>query len=466
VARPRTRTLVGSSPPVNEIGQLYQGGQTIDILSGRTAPWSSFRDEHEYVEELRWPNSVWTYDMMRSDSQLAGLWTAVMYGISQLRFVIDPNGADDNAVRMVSEDLNLPIKGEENQARRRMKRRFAHSKHLTSAFLALIYGHMYFEQVGEIVDGLWRLRKLAPRMPHDIGDIKVADDGGLVSVVQNFTNKQLQGLTYSNMSGPEIPVDRLTAFIFQQEGASWVGRSLLRDCYKNWLVKDRLVRIDAINHARAGGVPYASAAPGATASEIEELNVMMQQFKIGETSGAGLPAGAEVKIAKGTGSDVVASWRAHDEAMARRFLLMVTSLAQGGTSIGSYALGEVFQDFFTIGQKAIAQWYCDVMNEHVIEDWVDWNLGEDEELAPVLTWEGEDEALGVDALATLVKNKIVIVDEEIEDSIRYKYHLPKRTEPRPTLTVLPGGGDAGGQEPGAAPSPSASPAEPQDDGAA
>jgi hypothetical protein len=103
------------------------------------------------------------------------------------------------------------------------------------------------------------------------------------------------------------------------------------------------------------------------------------------------------------------------------------------------------------------------MNEHVIEDWVDWNYGEDEELAPVLTWEGEDEVLGVDALATLVEKKIVTVDEEIEDAIRYKYKLPKRTEPRPApivvATTTQDGGDADGQVPGAPsqPAPSAEP---------
>jgi hypothetical protein len=50
-------------------------------------------DEWEYVPELRWPQNVRLMDQMRTDSQLAGLITAVMWGICQLRFVIDPNGA-------------------------------------------------------------------------------------------------------------------------------------------------------------------------------------------------------------------------------------------------------------------------------------------------------------------------------------------------------------------------------------
>lgn len=449
MARPRTKTAIGAPAPVNEIGypDTLIGSTSYSPLTGRAVPWQSFVDEHEYVPELAWPNSVRTYSMMRTDSQLAGLYTAVAYGISQLKFVIDPNGARPELVNEVSEDLNLPILGEEDQPRRRLKKRFSHGKHIGQALLALIYGHMYFEQVGQIVNGQWRLRKLAPRMPQSITEIYVAEDGGLVSIKQGLST-----------DAPEIPVDRLSAFIFQQEGANWVGRSMLRDCYKNWLVKDRLIRIDAINHERAGGVPYAEAAPGMTPGEIDKLSVMMQQFKIGESSGGALPYGAELKVAKGTGSDVAGSIRMHDEAMARRFLLMVANLAQGGQHVGSYALSDNFMDFFAIGQRHIVQWYCDVMNEHVIEDWVDWNYGEDEELCPVLTWEGEDDALGVDALATLVREGVVIVDEELEDHIRYKYKLPKRTAPRPEPVAEPAmpadGGESGAPSAPASSAPS------------
>jgi len=461
-------TDAGSRPPTNELGAQVQVGGGLSVLSGKPAPWTTFIDTNEYVPEMQWPQSISTYNQMRTDSQLSGLYSAVMFGISQLRFLIDPNGARDEIVKGVSEDLNVPIRGKDGENRRRMKHRFAHGKHLQQALMAMMYGHMYFEQVGEIVDGLWRLRKLAPRMPETIAKITVAEDGGLVSITQNVGMNNLRGMTPFGL--PEIPVDRLSAFIFQQEGASWVGRSMFRDCYKNWLIKDRLLRVDAINHERAGGVPIGVGAVGMTPSEVEELNQMMQGFRVGEHSGGAVPAGADVKVIKGGGSGagtVVESIRMHDEAMARRFLLMVTSLAQGGTSIGSYALGQVFADFFSIGQKAIIKWYCDVMNEHVIEDWVDWNYGEQEELAPVLTWEGEDEVLGIDALATLVDSQVVVVDEEIEDAIRYKYNLPKRTAPRPAPVAAnpmqdpaaQDGGDAGGATTGA-PSRSASPAEP------
>jgi hypothetical protein len=54
-----------------------------------------------------------------------------------------------------------------------------------------------------------------------------------------------------------VPVDNLVPFIFQAEGMSWTGRSMMRDCYRDWLIKDRDLRVEAMNHERAGGVPYA-----------------------------------------------------------------------------------------------------------------------------------------------------------------------------------------------------------------
>lgn len=477
--RPRTRTNNGAAPPTTELGvpdtYMFGNAPAID-MAGNVRPWKHFIDEHEHVPGLRWPNSVNTYGRMRSDTQIAALFTAVWYGISHLRFTLDPNGAKPEMVRALSQDLNVPIKGDESSPRGRMKHRFSHRKHLLQALLSPLYGHMYFEQVGEIVDGMWRLRKLAPRMPQTISQINVAQDGGLVSIQQYPNSGNSMGIgTFGGLSSgtyldwPEIPVDRLTAYIFQQEGPNWVGRSMLRDCHVPWLIKDRLVRVDAVNHERAGGVPYAEGAPGMNPVELEELNEMMSRFRIGDSSGAALPYGAKLHIAKGTGSDVAKSIQMHDEALARRFLLMLVNLAQGGSNVGSYALGGVFEDFFVVGQLSIAEWYCDTTNEHVIEDWVDYNYGPDEELVPFLCWErSSEDSLGTEALSMLVQRGVITMDDETEGWVRYKWRVPKKVGKRPEITI--GGpkqpneqvglgqdpaGDPGAQSGTGAPSPSA-----------
>lgn len=393
-------------------------------------PWSIFVDEQEFVPELMWPRSVQTYERMRADTQMAALYQATTLGVQRFKYSLDPNGADSDMVAKLSADYNLPIKGEKVNQRMRSKRRFSFKRHIRLALLAGAYGHYYFEQVGAIGDGvngrqndgLWHLQKLAERPPRTIQDFRVASDGGLVSIIQNVHNGSAQWAFL-----PEIPVDRLVGYVWEQEGANWAGRSWFRECYKNWLIKDRLMRIDAINHERAGGVPYIEAHPGATYSEIKELNDMARGFRVGDTSGGAVPAGAKLQIARGTNSSVVDSIRYHDEAMARKFMLMIMQLGQ--TKVGSRALSTSFLDFWSHGLASIADWFCDTFNEHVIEDDVDWNWGEDVERVPLLVYEYEPELVTTD-LAMAVDSGVIIMDDELEDFVRKELGLTDRGTPR------------------------------------
>jgi hypothetical protein len=237
--------------------------------------------------------------------------------------------------------------------------------------------------------------------------------------VQNVQTRR-GPLLWGNL--PEIPVDNLVAYVWDQEGANWAGRSWFRECYKNWVIKDRLIRIDAINHERAGGVPYIEAHPGATYDEINQLNTMAQSFRIGDTAGGAVPAGAKFNIARGTNSSVVDSIRYHDEAMARRFMLMVMQLGQ--TETGSRALGSTFVEFWATGLAAIADWIVDTFNEHVIEDDIDWNWGEEVDQVPILHYE-YDPLFVVQDVATAVEKKLIVVDEELEAYVRKEMGLPE-----------------------------------------
>lgn len=453
---PRAKTTVvstGAKAPTNELGAILGG----NFSASGMAPWSSFVDEQEYVPDLVWPRSVGVYERMRWDTQIAALYNATVQALLKFEWQLDPNGSDDEIVQKLSKDYNLPILGEGENRRMRSKRRFSFRHHLRKAFYAGIYGHYYFEQVGYIGDdrnppndGKWHLRKLAERPPRTIQDFRIADDGGLVSIIQNIAKG---GVAWSTL--PEIPVDRLVGYVWDQEGSSWVGRSWFRPCYKNWVIKDRLLRIDAINHERAGGVPYIEGHPGATDHEIAKLNEMAAQFRIGDTSGGAVPNGAKLVIAKGTNSSVVDSIRYHDEAMARAFMLMVMQLGQ--TRTGSRALGTTFVDFWGGGLEAIANWFCDSFNEFVIEDDVDWNWGEEVEQVPILSYQFDPEIAVADLVSlTTGDNPIIQVDEELEVALRKEMGLPEKGTPRtPPVVPQAGGGSAGGgsDAPSRTPSP-------------
>lgn len=396
-------------------------------------PWSGLTGD-DHVPELTWPNSVETYHLMRTDAQIRALLRGVTHPIRGFRWAIDPNGSRPEIVRHFADDLGLPVVGEEPAPKARRRGRFSWDDHVRHALLHLVYGHMPFEQVYRIGDdGLAHIRKWAPRMPRSISEWKVARDGGLEAIIQHGT-----GLPGEPMGGVRIDIDRLIVYVHEQEGGNWLGESMLRPCYRHWLRKDRLLRVDAMKHERNGmGVPNIEAPPGATPRQMAELDKMAQRYKAGEAAGGATPAGARLRLVGVEGSlpDTIASIRYDDEQMARAFLEMFVEL--GSTATGHRALGETFLDFFVMSLDATAGHIADVTNQHGIEDLVDINWGEDEQ-APLIVYENvEDESLAVEEIVRLVESGTLAVDDEVEEWIRERYRMPERTGPRPA-TPLPG----------------------------
>lgn len=402
--------------PTREIGTPSQVG-----LLG----WDQFHDEFERTDKLRWPGNVEIYQQMLNDSQIDALRQAVVLPLMRRRWLIDPNGAPDQSVERVSRSLGLPILGQDSGHRARSRGRFAFGKHLEHVLRALFFGHYFFEQVYDrpaTAGGPLMLRKLAPRPPHTIAQIKVEPDGGLKSIVQSV-----------GLDMPEIPVSSLVAYVWDQEGGNWTGRSTLRSVYREWLLKDRLLRIDAINHERAGGVPVVEGPPGASDRDLERCAALAANFRVGERAGGAVPHGSKVHLVSGGNSAVVDSIRYLDESTARSFLAMFLMLGQ--TQTGSRALGEEFAGFFGMAGDAVADWVCDVTSDQVIEDDVDWNDGEQVEYVPrLVSQRNEDQDADAQTLAQMVTAGLLTVDAELEDHIRARYDLPLRPE---TMPVAP-----------------------------
>src|SRR5438105_5103014 len=240
-----------------------------------TPGWATYIDDREYVPELTWPQSVTVYPRMETDAQLNGLLLGTFLPIRRFSFLLDCDGVRAEVRNGLRDDLGLPVLGDKTERRRprRMRNRFNHGRHLAHALRALVLGHYFFEQVGEITDQLWRLRKLATRPPRTISEIQVAKDGGLVGIKQ-----------HGGLNSPPIPVSRLVAYVWEPEDdGDWVGRSMLRACYRNWLVKDRLIRNDATKHERNSmGVPWFEVDPAATDAQIKELAATAKRWRAGE----------------------------------------------------------------------------------------------------------------------------------------------------------------------------------------
>lgn len=382
--------------------------------------------EDETTPELVWPNSVVVYDSMRrTDSQVASVLRAVTLPVRRTPWRIDPNGARDEVVEHVATDLGLPIVGAEApKAPPRMRDRFSWPEHLRQALLMLPYGHSYFEMTYRVdKDGnRAHLHKLAPRPAKTIERIEVARDGGLVWIKQYPS-----GPGGSGDSQKPIPVSSLVAYIHDREGGNWLGTSVLRPAYKNWLLKDRLLRVQAQTIERNGmGIPLYKAQENASEADITAGRDMATAWRAGEAAGSAIPFGADLVLrgVEGTLPDAEKVVRYHDEQIARAVLAHFLNL---GTQTGSWALGTTFADFFTLSLQTLAQQIADTATMHVIEDLVDANWGEDEP-APRLVFDeiGSRQAATAAAIKSLIDAGAIQLDGTLEEMLRQQYGLPPR----------------------------------------
>lgn len=398
---------------------------------------------HETNPDLQWPQSLDVFDRMRrEDPQVKSVLRAVTLPIMRTEWAIDGTGCRPEVVAHVASDLGLPVKGEPFTAPLRTRGRFSFKEFLRLAVLEVVYGHSFFEQVYDQTTVPAHLHKLAWRPPRTISDIEVAADGGLVAIKQ-----------YSRQAGaaePRLEVKQLVAFVNEREGANWLGESLLRSAYKMWLLKDRVLRIQAITAERNGlGMPVVtSAEPPKNGSFEETLKWMDEQVKAnlklakqaraGDAAGAALPYGAKLEYVGVTGKlpDTDKPIRYYDEQIARAVLAHFLNL---GTETGSWALGSTFANFFTDSLNAVAQHIAEVTNQHVIEDLVDLNWGENEpapRLVPAAI--GEQQQITAEAIKSLIESGAIQVDASLRAYVRDKFGLPVEE-------LLPEEGGAGGE---------------------
>lgn len=402
------------APPLTETGYVVGNG-----LPGGLAITAFLAQEDSL--ELAWPKSIEVYDRMRRDSQVASVLRAVTLPVERTAWRVDGTGCRPEVTQLVADDLGLPIVGQEAGASfRRTRDRFSWVEHLRLALLMLPFGHMFFEQVYRYdAQGLVHLRKLGPRMPRTIATVNVAEDGGLVSIEQN-----------SPFSGPSssrtIPVKQLVAYVLDKEGANWLGTSLLRSAYKNWLLKDMLLRVQAQSGERNGmGVPVYTGAPGE--QSLEAGQKIATSYRAGSNAGAAIPFGAQLALQGVTGTlpDLDKPIRYHDEQIARAVLAHFLNL---GTQTGSWALGSTFADFFTLSLQALAMQIADTASRHIVEDLVDFNWGREEPAPRIVHDEiGSQQVATAQAIKMLVDAKVITPDSELEGAVRQQYGLPVPT---------------------------------------
>lgn len=415
----------------------------IGYQSSSLPGWGDISGEaNETNPDLIWPRSVEVFDKMRKeDSQVGSVLRAVTLPIRSAQWSLDPAGADPEVVKFVSDELGLPIKGQKVEPPLRTRGRFSWDDHLRLALLELVFGHSFFEQVYAVDGGRAHLRKIAWRPPRTISKINVAADGGLVSIEQHGRPGQ---------SNVVISVDRLVVYVNDREGANWLGTSLLRQAYKNWMLKDRLLRAQAIVIERNSlGIPVYTSAPAPDQykdeaavkewnnNEIKEGLKVVRNLRSGSTAGVAITAKAKLELMGVTGTlpKTAEPIAYHDEQIARAMLAHFLNL---GSETGSWALGTTFADFFSGSLNATGKHFRDVTQQHVIEDLVDLNWGTATP-SPRLTFEpiGSEYPATAEAIKLLIECGALTPDDPVEAYVRDRYGLPakdpstSRAQPEP-----------------------------------
>lgn len=375
--------------------------------------------------DLRFPRGSEMYaKMMREDAQVTSVLKAITLPIRRATWRVDPNGAPEEIVQAVAEDLRLPVLGEDSDNPPRAGR-VSWDEHLQLALLSLPFGHMFFEQVYRVGDdGREHLHKLAPRYPLTLRKINVDDDGGLTSIEQTAR----PGARAFRDGVVSIPVDRLVAYVHEPRDSSWLGTSVLRPAYKHWYLRDKLLQLEVTTLDRNGmGVPVYTGSPFAQNpdADIASGQEIAEALRSGESAGASIPDGAKLDI-KGTSGQLVSPRAAieyHDSMIAKGVLAHFLNLEGKG---GSYALAETQSDIFVQSLQTIAEWIAATATQHIVEDLVRVAFPEHEGTTPQIMFDpiASKKDLTSEALASLISCGAIIPDKDLEEEVRRRYSLP------------------------------------------
>ena len=391
--------------------------------SAVAAKWSPLLEDNW---DLRWPKSVRVYSKMaREDAQVKSVLKAVSLPVLRTPCRISPNGADEAIVRMVSEDLRLPVVGD-SQAHPtgRTGGKVAWREHLPWALKMLTYGHAYFEKVyTDGLDGPQRLRKLAPRMQDTISKISIDRDGGLRSITQKATS--FDGKTVPEV---ELEVSRLLAYVHEPDTFDWLGTSILRPAYKHWRLKDEFLRLEQVVLERNGmGLPVYKSHSHNDQEDLDRGQELVEGLRFGENAGASISSEADLKLLGVTGQIVSprAAIEYHDSHIARTALAHALNLEGKG---GSYSLAEVQMDMFIQSLQTIAEYIATVANKYLVEDMVEKFTGDRTGPFPEIQFDTIDtkKALTPEGLAALKNAGLILADRPTEEHLRRKYELPAK----------------------------------------
>lgn len=263
------------------------------------------------------------------------------------------------------------------------------------------------------------LKKLAPRHPMDIKEVKYDAHGGPESIVFYTKTRENEGA----VKELDIPIEDLLVITFKREAGDILGTSILRPAYKHWYFKDQLYKIDAIQKERHGiGIPVIKLPPGFSKEDVANANSLGRNLRANDRAHITLPPNWEIGFAKLQGNpvDCIKSIEHHNDMIRESVLASFTG--------SNTPTKEEDMSLFLKATRFIATSICDAFNLYLIPDIVKYNFDGITDF-PKLTvrqiGEQADMRTFSYALRNLIGAGVVRPDDRLEEYVRELMDMPE-----------------------------------------
>ena len=286
------------------------------------------------------------------------------------------------------------------------------------------------ETNSKYTDGLIGWRKLPIRSQDTLWEWKYDEKDNLIGLVQCAPPRYEQVF---------IPIEKALHFKTKSRKGNPEGRSVLRNCYRNWYFKRRIQEIEGIGIERdLAGLPVLEAPEGVDiwsdeyAAELAKAERIVRSVRRDEREGIVLGNGWKFTLTSTGGRrqfDTNQIIERYDTRMAMTVLADFVLL--GHQAVGSFALSSDKTELFGVALGAFLDLICEVFNNQAIPRLIDIN---GEHFAgitdyPILT-HGDIETQDLGQLGEFVSKMVgigaITPDESMEDYLRLAADLPER----------------------------------------
>lgn len=415
--------------PINVGGEMNGPPRDSRVVYVQTTPvgstgikvYAGYYAEEYLLNELQGTVQADKYDQMRrSDSKIKMALNAVKTPIIAANWEIVPCDQDDAQSKLQAEFI-------EHVLFKDMDKPFSKMETLSLAD----FGFSIFEITHKAVldhpkfGAYIGLKSLGWRSPRSILYWRLRPSDGTIDHVRQLITGDLQ--RYVDMPGQFLLVSSL-----EKEGDNYEGVSLLRSAYGAWKRKNLYLTLMAIGAERnAIPTPTAEVPDGKQSSvEYQNLIAMLQNYTSHENSYLAYPEGWKIDFLKDTfdpqklitaidfeNSEIVSSFMAN-------FLLL------GSTQSGSRAVSMDQSEFFLGAIQYVADEAVSAINHKLIPELIKMKFGP-QEAYPQLKITGISDKAGSElatALKDLAMSQYIQPDDSLEEHIRKRYQLPKKSD--------------------------------------